>query len=75
MATLQIRDVPADLHNTVRTRAAAEGLSISDYLLREIKRGAERPTRSEILTRIATREPVEIPDLAQTIREERDRLG
>ena len=41
---IQLRHVPDDLHRKLKARAAMEGLSLSDYLLQEIRRIAERPT-------------------------------
>jgi plasmid stability protein len=41
---IQLRQVPDDLHRKLKARAALEGLSLSDYLLAEIRRTAERPT-------------------------------
>jgi plasmid stability protein len=49
---VQIRNVPADLHRRLKTRAAAEGLTMSDYVLREVRMALERPTRAEILDRL-----------------------
>ena len=43
MKSIQIRNVPEDIHRTLRSRAAALGLSLSDYLLEEIGRVAGRP--------------------------------
>lgn len=72
--TLQIRNVPEALHRTLKSRAALEGLSLSDYLLREVRKSAERPTMSELRARIESREPVkgDIPP-ARAIRVERER--
>lgn len=50
---LQVRNVPEQIHRTLKSRAAAEGLSPSDYMLREMRRIAERPTRQELNDRIA----------------------
>jgi len=70
---IQIRNVPDDLHRKLKARAASLGLSLSDYLLREAERAAERPTVEELRKRIESREPVE-PDIsaADAIRAERD---
>ncbi len=70
---IQIRHVPDPLHRKLKARAAQEGKSLSDYLLREIKRIAERPTMEEIMERLASLPPVNpcVPP-AQIIREERD---
>jgi len=52
---IQVRNVPDDLHRTLKSRAALEGLSLSDYLLREIRQTAERPTLREMADRLAKR--------------------
>ena len=71
---IQIRNVPDALHRKLKARAAAEGMSLSDYLIRELTREAERPTVAEFREMLASLEPVEpsIPP-AELIREERDR--
>jgi plasmid stability protein len=70
---IQIRHVPDSLHRRLKARASQEGKSLSDYLLREIQRIAERPTMDEIIERLA-RLPRVNPSVppAQIIREERD---
>lgn len=55
---IQLRHVPDDLHRKLKARAALEGLSLSDYLLREARRLAERPTVAELRERLAARAPV-----------------
>jgi plasmid stability protein len=52
---VQIRNVPAGLHRRLRARAAIEGMSMSDYILREIGKALERPTRDEVLQRLRAR--------------------
>lgn len=60
MSTMvQIRNVPDELHRKVKARAALAGMSISEYLLREIERSLERPTRQELLARLRSRQKVE----------------
>jgi antitoxin FitA len=51
--TLQIRDVPDDVHATARARAAASGMSVSEYLLRQITELMRRPTQAEVFARAA----------------------
>ncbi len=41
---IQIRNVPDALHRRLKSRAALAGMSLSDYLLGEIRSVAERPT-------------------------------
>lgn len=55
---IQIRNVPEDVHRTLKSRAALQGKSLSDYLLGEIRDIAGRPTMEEFRARLATREPV-----------------
>lgn len=52
---IQIRDVPDDVHATLRARAAAAGMSLSDYLLDELTEMARRPTVAEVLARARAR--------------------
>jgi len=47
MSTIQIRNVPEDFHRRLKVRAAANGQSLSDYLLNELKLIADRPTLEE----------------------------
>lgn len=73
-STIQIRNVPSDLHRRAKARAALAGMSLSDYVLREIEWALERPTRAELLARIARLPAIELdPPAATVIREERDR--
>lgn len=71
---IQLRHVPEPLHRILKARAALEGVSLSDYLLREVQRLAERPTIAELRQRLASRSPV-IPKVspAKAVRAERDR--
>ena len=70
---IQLRHVPDDLHRALKARAALEGLSLSDYLLQEIRRIAERPTLTELRQRVAQRAVV-VPGVPppRAVRAERD---
>jgi plasmid stability protein len=59
MSSIQIRNVPDELHRELRVRAARAGMTLSNYLLAELPDLAVRPTMREWLDRVATREPVE----------------
>ena len=52
---VQIRSVPQSLHRRLKARAALEGVSMSGYVLREIQKSLDRPTRQEILERLQAR--------------------
>jgi antitoxin FitA len=55
---IQIRDVPDDVHAVMRARAAAAGMSMSEYLRSELVRLAATPTMDEWLARVAAHPPV-----------------
>jgi plasmid stability protein len=71
---IQLRNVPESLHRKLKARAALEGLSLSEYLLQEIRRMSEFPTAAELQERLARRQPVEpgVPP-GDAVRHERDR--
>jgi plasmid stability protein len=70
---IQLRNVPDALHRGLKARAAMAGMSLSDYLLAEIKEVAERPTLAELRDRLHDRKPVTGRiDSARLVREERD---
>jgi len=70
---IQLRNVPDALHRALKVRAATAGMSLSDYLLAEIKEIAERPTLAEIRERLHKRKPVAAEiDPALLVRTERD---
>jgi antitoxin FitA len=52
---VQIRDVPEEIHRTLKERAARAGMSLSDYLKDELVRVAERPPVADVLRRAETR--------------------
>lgn len=71
---VQIRNVPEDFHRRLKARAAMEGMSMSDYILREMKKSLDVPTRAEVLARIRARAvPVKSFNAAAIIREKRDK--
>lgn len=72
---VQIRNVPEILHRQLKSRAALAGMSLSDYLLNEIRQVAERPTLAELRERLECR-PAITPSMApaDAVRAERDRL-
>jgi plasmid stability protein len=71
---VQIRNVPEDLHRRLKARAALAGMSVSEYLLMELRRSLERPTREELIDRLEKRVPVRPrPAPAEAVRAERNR--
>ncbi|HLJ00823.1 MAG TPA: hypothetical protein VKT76_13985 [Bradyrhizobium sp.] len=71
---IQIRNVPDTLHRRLKSRAALAGMSLSDYLMNEIRQSAERPTLDELRARLERRVGV-TPSVTptQAVRAERDR--
>ena len=70
---IQLRNVPDAHHRGLKARAAMAGMSLSDYLLSEIKEIAERPTLAELRDQLHTRQPVSKQiDTARLVREERE---
>jgi plasmid stability protein len=70
---IQLRNVPDALHRGLKARAALAGMSLSDYLLAEIREIAERPTLAELRERLHKRKPVSVEiDSAQLVRRERE---
>lgn len=73
MAALQIRNVPKDVHRELKKRAAAHGMSLSEYALAELVRSTQQPTMDELAARVRALPPVEIGDAAiEIIRVHRD---
>ena len=71
---IQLRNVPDALHRKLKARAAEAGMTLSDYLIREAKLIAERPTVEEMRKRLAALPPVKLDvSVADLIREERER--
>jgi plasmid stability protein len=71
---IQVRNVPDPLHRTLKVRAAEQGVSLSDYILAELRRVAERISPLELAERARTivREDLR-PSPAELLRAERDR--
>ncbi len=71
---IQLRHVTEALHRRLKVRAAAAGMSLSDYLVGEVRRIAERPTVEEIRARLAALPPVHLKiSPTKALRQERDR--
>lgn len=71
---IQIRNVPDALHRELKARAALAGMTLSDFLLKEIRQVVARPTVAELKQRLAAYPPVSLGTApASAVREERDR--
>lgn len=75
MPALQIRDLPTDLHRTLKARAAQRGQSLSEYATEVLRRAAEMPTLEELAERLRARGTagdVTVDSIAERIRSERE---
>ena len=58
-----------DLHARLKARPAYAGMSMSDYVLREIRQSLDKPTRQEVFARIAALPPIQLgPPPADVLR-------
>ena len=64
---IQIRDVPEDVHRTLKARSAASGQSMSEYLRALLARAASRPTPEELARRIRGRGVAELDEPSEAI--------
>ena len=71
MSTIQVRNVPEETSRALKAKAALEGRSLSDYLLGELQQIAERPSRAELLQRIASRGMRVLPPAESMLETER----
>lgn len=70
---IQLRNVPDSLHRKLKARAATAGMSLSEYLLREIREIADRPTLEEFQQELEHWKPMKLPvSAAEIIRAERE---
>ena len=72
---LQVRNVPDELHQTLKVCAAERGMTLSDYVLSELEEIAGKPTLAEWVDRLRDRPGSDIGNLAvELIREHRGPL-
>jgi plasmid stability protein len=72
MKMIQIRNVPDELHRSLKARAAREGRTLSDLILSELPRIVDKPAPEDLVARIRARTSVDGPPAADLIRAERD---
>lgn len=72
--SIQVKNVPAEVHATFRRRAALAGMSLQEYLLAHLIDEATSPTVEEVLARAGERAGgrVPLPDAVRAVRAERD---
>lgn len=74
MPSVQIKNVPPDVHRLLRRRAAAAGQSLQEYLLERLTSDAREERLEEVLDRAAGRAGGSVPlsFAAQALRSERE---
>ena len=72
--SIQVKDVPDDVHATLRRRAAAAGMSLQEYLLARLEEDAHTPTLAEVLDRAGGRAGGRVPleSAVEAVRADRD---
>ena len=73
MKMIQIRNVPDDLHRSLKVRAAREGRTLSDLILSDLPRLADKPSPEQVMARIRSRSSVGGPPASELIAAERAR--
>jgi hypothetical protein len=71
MKMIQVRNVPDELHRSLKERAAREGTTLSDLILSELPRLAYKPSPEQVLDRVRHRTPVPGAPAAELITAER----
>ena len=73
MKMIQIRNVPDELHRSLKARAAREGRTLSDLILSDLPRLADKPSPAQVMSRIRSRSSVGGPPASELIAGERGR--
>jgi antitoxin FitA len=70
---LQVKNVNAQLHKKLKLRAVEQGMTLSDYVMKELEKIAARPTHAEVYARLRSLPPVSVKsNIVDLIREDRD---
>ncbi len=74
MTSIQVKNVPDDVHATLRKRAGAAGMSLQEYLLARLTEDAHSPTLEEVLEKAGTRAGgrASFKETAKAVRGDRD---
>jgi len=73
MKMIQIRNVPDELHRSLKARAAREGRTLSDLILSDLPRLVDKPSPEQVMARIRSRTSVGGSPASELIAAERDR--
>jgi len=77
MATLQIKQLPDELHSALRERAQREGTTLSELVTRMLRRELALPSMTEWLASVQARPGrgtnIDVPELLDEVRAVRER--
>ncbi len=75
MPSIQVKDVPAETHAVLRSRAAAAHQSLQEYLRQRLIEEAATPTVEEVLARAGGRAggSITFAEAVTALRDDRDR--
>jgi hypothetical protein len=68
VTAIQVKQVPDEIHDAVRRRASAQGMTIGEYVLSLHREDLALPMQSEWFARVAGRTPVRRVDTAAAVR-------
>jgi antitoxin FitA len=69
MSAIQVKNVPEELHEELRRRAAAEGKTVGDVILEALRRDLRRQSMGEWLERVRSRPRPEPPPTREQMEE------
>jgi plasmid stability protein len=70
---VQIRNVPEKLHRKLKARAAAQGMTLTDYVAALIRRDLQRPSATEWMQGLESRTKLHLdPRPEDVVRQDRD---
>jgi plasmid stability protein len=74
MKNIQVKNVSDEVHRVWKTRAAAAGMSLQEYLHRKLTQEAQRPTVAEVLARVEHRggPKLDRDEIVSMLREDRE---
>ncbi|WP_354701402.1 antitoxin [Paraconexibacter sp. AEG42_29] len=64
MANVHVRDIPDDVHAALKARAAAEGRSVNEVIVRALRRTAQRPTPEQFADQMRRQRTTSAPPTA-----------
>lgn len=67
MANVHVRDIPEDVHEALKIRAAAEGRSVNEVIVRALRGEANRPTPEQFAERMRQQRSAAAPPMTEVV--------